>query len=439
MNLLTHRRGSVAMMTGLLAPAMVMAVAMGIEVSSWSVTKVDLQRVADVAAWAGATQYMATKVPQDATNTAADLAEINGVSGVAVGASRIWTPASSTTSDNLITAQVVRGVRNAADTAIEVTVTQNIPKTFSLIFSVGQATPPVHATAIAEIVTAGGGGAPVCLVALQTNATGVTDDITLSGSAALNATGCAVRSNSGIILNGPTTINVAGTYAAGVISVPNWNPNAITGGTFPNDGTIPDPYAGNTVVQTALSSLAAGAIPGPVIPDPNTSWKTQTISPGLYSSLTLGGSSNVTLSPGTYYVKGNVTFNGAATVNGSNVTIISLGTLTDTASAAVSLTSPTTLSGYGIPGTLFASLNAGQSQFSGNVAFPLSGVIYYPNGNLAFSGSVDVSNGASACGEVIAGTVTITGTSVLGTTGCGQYGVQPIPPQPGPSSVVLVQ
>jgi Flp pilus assembly protein TadG len=440
-NLLTHRRGSVALMAGLMAPVMVMAVAMGIEVTSWSVTNVDLQRIADVAAWAGAAQYLATKTPQTATSTAADLAEINGVAGTAT---RTWTSGTSTMSDNMITAQVVNGVRNTADPAIKVTVTQNIPKVFSLIFPVGSSSQPVSATAIAEIVTAGGGGAPACLVALQANATGVTDDITLSGSAALNATNCSVRSNSGIALNGPTTINVDGTYAAGVITVPTWNPGAITGGTFPNSGTIPDPYAGNNAVQTALASLAAGSIPGPVIPDPNTSWKTQTISPGLYSSLTLGGSSNITLSPGTYYVQGNVTFNGAATVNGSNVTIISLGTLTDTASAATTLTSPTTASvqltpGQGIAGILFASLNSGQSQFSGNVAFPLSGVIYYPNGNIDFSGSVDVSNGASSCGEVIAGTVTITGTSVLGTTGCAQFGVQPIPPQPGVSSVVLVQ
>ena len=431
MTLLTHRRGSVAMITGLLAPVMVMAVAMGIEVTSWSVTTVDLQRVADVAAWAGATQYIATKTPLTATNTAADLAEINGVAGATT---RTWTLATLTTSDNMITAQVVSGVRNAADTAIKVTVTQNVPKTFSLIFPVGQSTQPVFATAIAEIVSAAGGPQP-CLVALQTNANGV-NDITLNGSAALNATNCSVRSNSGIVLNGPTTINVAGTYAAGVISVPNWNPNAITGGTFPNSGTISDPYASDTVVQNALSALAAGAIPGPVIADPNTSWKTQTISPGLYSALTLGGSSNVTLSPGTYYVKGNVTFNGAAIVNGTNVTIISLGTLLDEASAAVSLTSPTTVSGYGIPGLLYASLNTGPSQFSGAVAFPLSGVIYYPNGSMAFSGSVDVSNGSTACGEVIAGSVTISGASVLGTTGCGQYGTRTFGSLPG---VLLVQ
>ncbi len=435
MNLLTDRRGSVALMTGIMAPVMVMALAMGIEVTSWSVTNVDLQRVADVSAWAGARQYVATQNSQTATQTAADLAEINAASGTST---RTWNATTLTTSDNLITAQVVTGVRNATDTAVKVTVKRSIAKSLSRIFPSSQSSVTISATAIAEIVSSVAGPQP-CLVALQTNSGGVANDINLSGSPNVTSNNCSVRSNSGISLTGTSSLNVAGTYAAGAISIPNWNPTAITGGTYPNSGTISDAYASNTVVQNALSALAAGTTPGPVIADPNTSWKTQTITPGTYASLTLGGSSNVTLSPGTYYVKGNVTFNGAAIVTGSNVTIISLGTLTDTASASASLTAPTTASGIGIPGMLFASKATGQSKFSGNVAFPLSGVIYYPNGNVTFSGSVDVNNNASACGEVIAGSITITGSSNLSTTGCATYGTVNFGSLPNSSSIALVQ
>jgi hypothetical protein len=424
-------------MAGIMAPVMVMALAMAIEVTSWSVTNVDLQRIADAAAWAGATQYLATKTPMTATSTAIDLAEINGVSGVVTPAVRTWNAATLTMSDNLITAQVVNGVRNAADTAIKVTVAQNIAKTVSNIFPSTQNSVQIPATAIAEIV--GQTSPQPCLVALDVAGGGVTDDINLSGSPSITSSSCSVRSNSGILLTGTSTINVLGTYAAGAITVPTWNPNAITGGSYANSGTIPDPYAADPVLQNAFTSLTAGTTPGPVIADPNTSWKTQTLTPGTYASLTLGGSSNITLSAGTYYVQGNVTFNGAATVTGNNVTIISLGTMTDTASAAVSITAPTTASGDGIPGVLFASRNAGQSQFSGNVAFPLSGLIYYPNGNLSFSGSVDVNNNTTACGEVIAGTITITGAAILSTTGCALYGTLPFPSVPGSPSVVLVQ
>jgi Flp pilus assembly protein TadG len=433
MNLLKHRRGSVALITALMAPVMVMAMAMGIEVTSWSVTNVDLQRVADVAAWAGAAQYVVSPTPQTATATAAQVAEINGVSGTSP---RTWNAATLTTSDNLITAQVVNGVKSAADTAIQVTVSQTIAKSFSSIFvyTGSQSSVTVTATAIAEIVSAAAGPQP-CLVALQAGGSG----ISLSGSPDITSSTCSVRSNSTITLAGTSSINVDGTYAAGAITIPVWNPTAITGGTYANAGTIPDQYASDTVLQTALSALAAGTTPGPVIPDPNTSYLTQTINPGTYASLTLGGSSNITLTPGTYYVKGNVTFDGAATVTGSNVTIISLGTLTDAGSAAVSLTAPTTASGDGIPGMLFASENTGSSTYSGAVASPFTGVIYYPNGNLTFSGSVNVNNPSTACGEVIAGSITITGAATLSTTGCAPYGTLPFGSLPTSTSIVLVE
>jgi Flp pilus assembly protein TadG len=54
MNPLTDKRGSVALMTGIMAPVMVMMLAMGIEVTSWSVANLELQRISDISAWAGA-------------------------------------------------------------------------------------------------------------------------------------------------------------------------------------------------------------------------------------------------------------------------------------------------------------------------------------------------------------------------------------------------
>ena len=64
-----------------MAPAMVMTLAMGIEITDWSVKNLELQRVADAAAWAGAKQYVATSNAQVATGTASDVAEMNGATG----------------------------------------------------------------------------------------------------------------------------------------------------------------------------------------------------------------------------------------------------------------------------------------------------------------------------------------------------------------------
>jgi Flp pilus assembly protein TadG len=429
-NLLANRRGSVALMTGIMAPVMVMMLAMGIEVTSWSVANLELQRIADISAWAGARQYVVASNAQNATQTAVNLAEINGVPGTATQG---WNTSTSTRTDNLITAQVVSGIRLATDTAMKVTVQRNIAKSFSLIFPGGQSFVTVSATAIAEIVSSVANSPQPCLLALQPSGGGVTD-LTLTGSANVTSTNCSIVSNGGITLTGSSSLNVNGTYAGGAITFPGWNTTAITGGTYPNSGAVPDPYATNAPVQNDFALLSPGAGKA----DPNTSYGPLTINPGTYSSLTLGGSSNVILSPGTYIVNGNVTFGGSSTITGTGVTIIFSGTLQDQGSAAVSLTAPTALSGVGIPGILFAGNSTTASGFSGAVTLPLTGVIYYPNGNMSFSGSAD-STGAN-CSEVIAGTITLSGASNVSASGCATtYGTVPFGSVPGSSAIALVE
>src|SRR5260370_7805451 len=79
------RRGVVAVLLGLTAPVLVMALGLGIEVSRWSVAKVELQRIADAAALAGAFDYQhqSPPVPQTAASAAANLASINPATGSA--------------------------------------------------------------------------------------------------------------------------------------------------------------------------------------------------------------------------------------------------------------------------------------------------------------------------------------------------------------------
>jgi len=426
--LLTQRRGSVALMTGIMAPAMVMVLAMGVEVTSWSVTKVDLQRVADVAAWAGAQQYAVSNNAQSATRTAADLAEINGASGTST---RNWNPATSTTTDNLITAQVVGGVRDAGNKAIKVTVKQSIAKSFSRIFPSAQSSVTISATATAEIIDSAAGPQP-CLVALKGEGDGVTTgtDITLSGSANITADDCSVRSNAGITLSGSSSLNVAGTYAGGAIN--SSGSSTITGGSHPNSGQIPDPYTNHAPLQNAFSSLASG---GTTVNVGGST--TSTISPGIFSSLSASSSAVLNLNPGLYIVNGNVSFSGSARITGIGVTIISSGKMTYSGSSFVSLKAPeSSSSAGGIPGILFASKSNLSSSFSGSSSLPFAGVIYYPNGNLTFSGSS--SGGSTGCTQIIAGTITVSGSSNL-SAHCESYGTKAFGSLPGSSSVVLVR
>jgi len=86
---------------------------------------------------------------------------------------------------------------------------------------------------------------------------------------------------------------------------------------------------------------------------------------------------------------------------------------------------------------LFAGNSTTASGFSGAVTLPLTGVIYYPNGNMSFTGSAD-STGAN-CSEVIAGTITLSGASTVSASGCSTYGTVPFGSVPGSSAIALVE
>src|SRR4051812_33675407 len=93
------RRGSVAVFAALAMPALLGAVAIGLEVGSWSVTRIRLQRAADLAAFAGVARLItgdaqAVRIPDACTarNTRSDClalidaADVAALNGVTVGA-----------------------------------------------------------------------------------------------------------------------------------------------------------------------------------------------------------------------------------------------------------------------------------------------------------------------------------------------------------------
>jgi Flp pilus assembly protein TadG len=422
MNLLSQRQGSVALMTGIMAPVMVMSLAMGIEVTSWAVTKLELQLIADLSAWAGATQYAAASNAQSATNTAADLAEINGASGTST---REWNPTTWTTTDNMITAQVVNGVKNAGDKAVKVIVKRKIIKLFSRIFPSAQESITVSAVAVAEI---GSLGPQPCIIALGGGADGITTgiDASVSGTASLTATDCSLRSDDGINQSGGGTINTSGVYAGGTISG-----SGVCCDLHANSGQIPDPYATYVPVQNALHSL----VPGTGTTISVKSAASQSIYPGTYSGWKVDGTLN--LSPGLYIVNGDISSGAQSVISGTGVTIITSGTVTTTGGSSLALTAPTTNPvGNAIPGVLIAGNSPTTMAFLGNSTSPITGVMYFPNAKLKFAGTS--SSGSDGCTEVIASTITLVGTSNLAAN-CSAYGTLNFGSLPGSSVIALVQ
>lgn len=426
MKLLSDRRGSVALLAGIMAPVLVMSMAMGIEVTFWSVRMVELQRVADVAAWAGATQYAANSNAQIAAWIAADVAEINGVTGAST---RSWDATRSTLSDNLITAQLVAGVKNASDNAIKVTVTQNITKSVSLIFPSATASITLSAIAIAEI---GALGPQPCITALGGGTAGITTgtDVSVVGNATLDATGCALRSNAGISQTGGGTINVGGVYAGGNIAGAG-----ICCDLHANAGQIQDPYAADTGVQNALKSLNPGSGTAVSVGSNNS----LALGPGTYSGWSVNGTLN--LSPGLYVVNGDISSSAQSVISGTGVTIVVSGIISTTGGSSLALSAPTTTSATAnaVPGILIAGTSSGTMSFLGNSTDPVTGLIYLPNATLKFGGTS--SSGSNGCTEVIASTVTLVGNSNLnaGATNCANYGLRTFGSLPSPAPVALVQ
>ena len=148
---LLGNRAVVAVLVGLSAPVLVMALALGIELSSWTVTKLKLQRTADAAALAASLAYNRGSTAQAAANYGAYVAEINGALGAKT---RTWATYTKTLSDNMIIIQMTSGVVNSNDVAFVATIQTAVPLLFASIVLPAK-TETITAAATAGLPAAG--------------------------------------------------------------------------------------------------------------------------------------------------------------------------------------------------------------------------------------------------------------------------------------------
>ncbi len=426
--LLQDRRGVVAMAVGITGPVLLMSAAIGFELSNWSVTGISLQRTADAAAMAGVLNYQhqGTPVQQTAAQAAANVAVLNGIKGVSSGTSPTWTSGTSTLVDGNVTVQFVTGPKSSADTAIKVTVKQTVPLYLAGLFTTASSR-TMSAVAIAEIVGQPS-GATACVVALKGESTGVTtgNDITDSGAATISGSGCTVVSDAGVSLSGSVTVN-ANIYAAGAINLSGASGYGSGFSGKANQPGVPDPFASNTALATAMTSATTAT--GSALSCGSSS--SCTFSPGTYSSISVSGAATVTFNPGLYVVAGAISFSGsgASTFPAAGVTLVANGTVSFSGAATVTgLTAATAASAVSgaIPGVVIAtnsSSSSGAVSLSGSAGVPYVGAIYVPNGNLSISGAA--TNASSGCSEVVAYTVSLSGSANF-SSGCSSYGLSPI-------------
>lgn len=399
------QRGAVALLVALALPVLIGILGLGIDVSYWAMTRMELQRTADLASVAGAMRYGVSQQVSDALGTAATVAELNGLpAGTRGGAG------TDTLTD--MYGPYAATVTFAAPSTIIVSITQAVPRMFSGLF-LSSATQPVSARAVAKLAQRSN-GAVACVLALSSVSFTV-----LNGNASLQMPGCDLRTNGSLTINGTPSVNVSNLIAGGTITQ-NGNSTCSAVTCVQGAPQESDPYSSLYKDQLSLPAKTIQLPQGQTTLNPPPA--------GDAYSWSLNGGT-YTLNPGIYYINGDFNVNGNVTLTGTGVTIITNGNVNINGNADVNLTAPAT---GGTAGLLFGSTNSA-FQLNGGSAISMTGSIYAPNANLIVNGS----NSASGnCLYIVASTVTFNGGGQFSDSNCQASGMTPIYDFSGVASLV---
>ena len=139
-----------------------------------------------------------------------------------------------------------------------------------------------------------------------------------------------------------------------------------------------------------------------------------------YCSLSVKG--NVTFNPGLYLIDGTFSNTGVTSLSGSGVTFVVGGNVTLNGNLTMTLAAPTSGPFSGILFFGDRDATAETIRINGNASTTLKGAVYFPTGNLNFTGSSSASGG---CTQVIANTIEFTGNSGIRSS-CEGAGIEAI-------------
>ena len=295
------RRAAVSIVAALSLPTLIAFSSLVAEYGHGLLVKTENQRVADLAAYAGALAYNANGTTTSMTSAANAVAALNGIASANVSASLVSSP----TGDG--------------NQAVQVTVSSTLPLYLASVVG-GSTSLPVSAASYAELNVQTSG----CIIALSSGGAGVS----LSGGTAVTASGCSVSSNASETVPCGTSITAQSvTYNSAAPTVGCSGIHGPGGGapTISQKVTA-DPLAGNSGVTTATGHLTAvTAMSAPAAPSVTAGGDvafgysqaaTQAQLTADHCSGTFASNTwTVTCSGYTSYNFGNISLSGGITVN----------------------------------------------------------------------------------------------------------------------------
>ena len=399
-NLFGSRRGNVAVITGLRAPALVGFCGLGAETGYWYFRERNLQAAADSAA------YDATMSLRSGANTAT-ITSVATTDATTTG----WVSTQGTITVNT----PPTSGPNQNTRSVEVLLTENEQRYFTGLFFNG--TVPIQTRSVATYNNV----APACMLALNKSKSKA---IQFWGNADANFQSCNIVSDS---------------IAADAFAV---------GGSAQVTAPCVDTVGGDVVSATlTLTSCSTVTTNSPYVPDPYANVPTPpvgacsgqsgnggTIDPATFcGGLTL--KNNVTLNPGVYVINGgSLKINANANIVGSGVTffLTNGATLSFNGSATINLTAPSSGPYSGLVFYGDRAQPTAVNTVNGNASSSITGAFYFPSQEVDFLGNF---SGANGCTQVVADSIYYTGSATFNTN-CANSGMVTIPV---PGNVALVE
>ncbi len=405
------RRGAATFMFAAGALTFLGLAGLATEGGYWYLAHRNAQNAADASAMAGAMAWAATSNHNSTVAAVSDVATRNGfTTGGAITVTPNHPPASPSAfaGDNTAVQAVVAQVQNVA---------------FARLFGITAMT--VSTSAVAKIRI----GGDVCILTL-------TGQLTLSGTAAINAPNCALASNNrgsrSIDIGGSSSVLVQSMHAAGNCS--GCASNNVTSGTPYTSGGAPvtNPYAqldtqdwgapfqGQTCINNYIPYTTVNRVI--TLPPFGTNG-------GMAYCNRLGTQSGDTLnlSPGTYiFYNADVSFDGGlvqctlcSASAGVSIVLIgtgnSVGKLSISANTVINLTAGTNPDFPILNGVLFYRAEGGTPGISSDVSITggdtssMAGGFYFPGAKGNYSG-----NATSLCTVIVGGQITLGGVAGFG-------------------------